>query len=1077
MWEPLRQRQRVVVFLALWFAAAAVWTAWDYVRVSQLLERDERRAEKQARQQVERAVADIGDILREVERAAVRLAEFFSDPTSSPLSHTELSPQGLDFDVEEVLSEISGEKNTIFGLGAAFDPQVVNALFSGKLTDMGKPKPGEAWKRQCIAESLAGSLYAPYLRRTDDASDERKLIYVNKIYDYTCRRKYWFTCPLNLCPDACDLRLMETSDGAAAELMIDSFRSEYASRKDACAVLIVRAVGDSQKWIIAGFGDDQHFAGEEPPSEQLDNRQFRTVEVEDPRDGAWSELSLLLAKEQKNPTDRSRIVELATLSLGSTYPGACPRISEGAGGMWLEPYFGEASERRTEEFATPFYRPGGSERGERPIGVAWANMSLHELSDFLASLNIGSMGYSFLLSPKGVFIAHPRESQTDRARNVGDAARRIQWPELMQYFWDARDGRSSEPGPIERQDPLSGEDAWWYFRTVAIDGQADWVLGIVVLKDELMGRSKDDRRRLQMSLAISILLSVLPFVLLLNVAFNRDVERSLWWASMSVSIGLLLAIGTIWALALRYPHYAGTSPSGNSHSPPPSECALMVEEAPDGEVEQKLIRGFVAKFGSTTKGFFDRKATYECGLLFLRRMVDGSEQRTIAGFTDAREFRTVVIANPEHELWKEWGLLRDLSQDANSEELWKEKSEVVEQAKSSLSRGRGTGRMGVSGSDQWAPKILSQAQLDRFKKRYGNYLDTLGERRNVVYLPTGLYVQSLQFVEANAVRATGYVWQQLPPTDEACKGNASKGQEQPDLSFQVKTTPDNSRASDNQRASDQECTTVTAGVLFPEATSASISEAYRESRDDGGLTVGWDFDVSLRETFGYTKFPFDVENVWLRLWHKQIDSNVVLVPDLPAYPSVAPSTLPGLEAKGDFVLPEWDLESAYFGYRGHTYSSNFGLKGYSGEENFPELYFNILVKRKFLGPFISNVMPVLVVAAILFALVLTITRKAESSILGFNTSAVLASCAGLFFGILIGHTELRSSLDASGLVYIETFYLIMYGALLLMAVNTYVFSVNERVRILQWRDNLLPKLLYWPTLLLLVLGITWASFY
>ncbi|MBF0445224.1 MAG: hypothetical protein HQL68_06515, partial [Magnetococcales bacterium] len=317
-----------------------------------------------------------------------------------------------------------------------------------------------------------------------------------------------------------------------------------------------------------------------------------------------------------------------------------------------------------------------------------------------------------------------------------------------------------------------------------------------------------------------------------------------------------------------------------------------------------------------------------------------------------------------------------------------------------------------------------------------------------------------KFIGSSDIQVTGYLWQKLPPTDPNCTYDTTE--EQDTLNFKVLGKSGN-------------CIEVNGGVIFPEAESSSLSEAYRHERVDGGITVGWYFDVTLREPFSYEQYPFDVENVWLRIWHSQIGSTVVLTPDLQAYPVLTPITKPGLEE--DFVLPGWKIEGSYFGYRNHSYTTNFGLPSYSGQENFPELHFNILLKRQFLGPFINTLMPVIVVAVILFALLLTITNKEEKSVLGFDTSGILGSNAGLFFGVLIGHSQLRSQLESSGMVYIENFFLIMYCALLLVSINAYLFSVNHNVKFLQWRDNLAPKLLYWPVILLLVLVVTMRSFY
>ncbi len=86
---------------------------------------------------------------------------------------------------------------------------------------------------------------------------------------------------------------------------------------------------------------------------------------------------------------------------------------------------------------------------------------------------------------------------------------------------------------------------------------------------------------------------------------------------------------------------------------------------------------------------------------------------------------------------------------------------------------------------------------------------------------------------------------------------------------------------------------------------------------------------------------------------------------------------------------------------------------------------------------------------------------------GFNTSGALATASALFFIVLLAHIEVRQQFFDSPLVYIEYFYLIMYLAILLCALNAYAFSISEKKRfnLVMYRDNPIPKLAFWPLLL------------
>lgn len=93
----------------------------------------------------------------------------------------------------------------------------------------------------------------------------------------------------------CDLRLMMASRGNTEADIIERFKEEFESKKKQCAVLIVRATSDSEKWTVAGFND----VG-----------QFRTEVIDDPNHKLWKEL--------KRKPIKSRIVYLATSVLGRT---------------------------------------------------------------------------------------------------------------------------------------------------------------------------------------------------------------------------------------------------------------------------------------------------------------------------------------------------------------------------------------------------------------------------------------------------------------------------------------------------------------------------------------------------------------------------------------------------------------------------------------------------------------------------------------------------------------------------------------------------------------------------------------
>lgn len=108
-----------------------------------------------------------------------------------------------------------------------------------------------------------------------------------------------FADALGLLTDKCELRLMEASDDINKLEIIQNFKMEFESKKNECAVLLVRAPSDLGKWTIAGFNDFGVF----------------NTELVDPN----HDLSKELMKEHPND---DWIINLATSIVGRTLNGA-----------------------------------------------------------------------------------------------------------------------------------------------------------------------------------------------------------------------------------------------------------------------------------------------------------------------------------------------------------------------------------------------------------------------------------------------------------------------------------------------------------------------------------------------------------------------------------------------------------------------------------------------------------------------------------------------------------------------------------------------------------------------------------
>ncbi len=304
------------------------------------------------------------------------------------------------------------------------------------------------------------------------------------------------------------------------------------------------------------------------------------------------------------------------------------------------------------------------------------------------------------------------------------------------------------------------------------------------------------------------------------------------------------------------------------------------------------------------------------------------------------------------------------------------------------------------------------------------------------FLPTGFFIQSINFESANDVRLTGIIWQKF--TDGV---------------------------HDN----------VARGVEFPEAVDLTLTEKYK-SREGNIEIIGWSFSTTLRQQFDYSRYPLDNKDVWLRAISADFGKNVVLVPDLESYPILNPTSLPGIEE--DIVLSGWDLDSSFFNYVYNKYNTDFGLPDSSGKNVFPELYFTVIIKRNFLAPFVTYVLPILIIACILFTVLLMSTRdEKKNEMFQFSITSVIATCSGLFFSVLVAHSQLRGSVSVNSLMYLEYFCFVLYLAILGVACNAFMFGLDTSIRVVRERDNLIPKLMFWPLFMGLMLIVTVHTFY
>lgn len=344
--------------------------------------------------------------------------------------------------------------------------------------------------------------------------------------------------------------------------------------------------------------------------------------------------------------------------------------------------------------------------------------------------------------------------------------------------------------------------------------------------------------------------------------------------------------------------------------------------------------------------------------------------------------------------------------------------------------------------------MRNKSQLEDFLRYHRDRHDVAQFKtgRNPYRVLTAILIQSLVFITATDVNVTGFIWQTYPPD-----------------------FPERSKK----------------GVVFAEqvANATRMDKAYEMSIERNGDQydlVAWYFDVTIRQPMDYSRYPLDEVIVGLRFWPQQTENDILLVPDLGSYRK---TNNPAFGLDVDMVHGEWEIDETFFSYMEIAYDTNFGYFGPDPESSkdvedysFIDLFFNIRIHRKFIDAFIINLVPLFVVALLLFAQLLIVSRKKDlAEYIGFSVTDSIATYSAIFFVLLLAHIQIRSQFAGSGLVYMEYFYLIMYLMILLSVANTFIFVLGKSpyMSIIRYRDNLIPKLLYWPVLLWMLAIATW----
>jgi hypothetical protein len=304
-------------------------------------------------------------------------------------------------------------------------------------------------------------------------------------------------------------------------------------------------------------------------------------------------------------------------------------------------------------------------------------------------------------------------------------------------------------------------------------------------------------------------------------------------------------------------------------------------------------------------------------------------------------------------------------------------------------------------------------------------------------IPTGLYIERLEFADSYNVNMGGVIWQKYP-----------------------------SRVVDD----------IDIGIRLPQmspfAEAAFLEESYRRTVEGkegeaSYLLVGYDFRVTLRLNLSYRDYPFDKRHLDIRLAPASRTDNVLLVPDLAGYSDTNPTSLSGIDP--DVKLPGNRIVETYFNFSFEEFETDFGYGASGSYSHMPLLHFNIHQKRYLLNAFVTYLIPVFVTLSLIYILIFA-CEKTEAR------QGIIESMAAFFFVLIFSHIDLRKDIVTADLIFMEYFYFITYLMIILSTFNLITYT-KSRVNIFDHNENQIYRAVYFPLFLSLILIVMFNRFY
>lgn len=299
------------------------------------------------------------------------------------------------------------------------------------------------------------------------------------------------------------------------------------------------------------------------------------------------------------------------------------------------------------------------------------------------------------------------------------------------------------------------------------------------------------------------------------------------------------------------------------------------------------------------------------------------------------------------------------------------------------------------------------------------------------YVPTGMLINDIKFISQDQIEFVGYIWQRY--FDGIHDG-------------------------------------LSRGFILPQIADKPTIYQMSRTKLEKAEIIMWQVRAHLNQNFEYNRYPFDVKDIQIQVRHKDFSKNIILVPDLDAYRIINPTSLPAIGQ--DINVSNWQLLKSYFEYEQQKSNTNYGLYAYGpfgiyqdiSQSDVPELHLSVVAGRNLLDTIITDLLALCVIAVILFVLLLTYFSE------GFEM--LLETCGAAFFSTVFAQIQFRAKIPSHEFVYFEIFYLTLYLAIMLILTTTLIHLFHSHISWINYRKNIITKLLYWPFILGIIFAVT-----